>query len=246
MARLDERGHVYRADGAVWVATSAFGDDKDRVIVRSDGTYAFFAADCAYYLDKRRRGFSKVLIVLGPDHHGYVGRMRAMAACFGDDPDATLEILIGQLVSLLRDGEPVRMSKRAGDVITFADMVSAIGADATRYALARYSLDSPIEVDLDQWAQRSNNNPVFYVQYAHARICSLLRAAADAGQVRGTGYDAELLGHERERDLLKDLGDFPAVVASAAELRQPHRVARYLGQLAGRTNQEKRQTADRQ
>ena len=178
LRRLDERGHVYRADGAVWVATSAFGDDKDRVIVRSDGTYSYFAADCAYYLDKRSRGFGKVLIVLGADHHGYVGRMRAMAACFGDDPDVTLEILIGQLVSLLRDGQPVRMSKRAGNVITLADMVSAIGADATRYALARYSLDSPIDVDLDQWAQRSNDNPVFYVQYAHARICSLLRTAA--------------------------------------------------------------------
>ena len=251
VTRLDERGHVYQADGAVWVATTAFGDDKDRVIVRGDGTYSYFAADCAYYLDKRRRGFSKVLIVLGPDHHGYVGRMRAMAACFGDDPDATLEILIGQLVSLVRDGQPVRMSKRAGDVITLADMVSAIGADATRYALARYALDSPVDVDLDQWTQRSNDNPVYYVQYAHARICSLLRAAATAGHADGadhaggsghadgnrhtggSGYDPALLGHEHERDLLKDLGDFPAVVASAAELRQPHRVARYLEHLAG-------------
>jgi arginyl-tRNA synthetase len=233
VARLDERGHVYRADGAVWVATSAFGDDKDRVIVRSDGTYSYFAADCAYYLDKRSRGFDRVLIVLGADHHGYVGRMRAMAACFGDDPDATLEVLIGQLVSLVRHGQPVRMSKRAGDVITLADMVSAIGADATRYALARYSVDSPIEVDLDQWARRSTDNPVFYVQYAHTRICSLLDTAAAAGHARGSGYDPALLGHERERDLLKDLADFPAVVASAAELRQPHRVARYLEQLAG-------------
>jgi arginyl-tRNA synthetase len=231
--RLDSLGHVYRADGAVWVATSAFGDDKDRVVVRSDGTYSYFAADCAYYLDKRSRGFGKVLIVLGADHHGYTGRMRAMAACFGDDPDATLEILIGQLVSLLRDGQPVRMSKRAGDVITLADMVSAIGADATRYALARYSVDSPIEVDLDQWARRSNDNPVFYVQYAHTRIRSLLAAAAGAGYSRADGYDPALLGHERERDLLKDLADFPAVVASAAELRQPHRVTRYLEQLAG-------------
>ena len=231
--RLDDLGHVYRADGAVWVATSAFGDDKDRVIVRTDGTYSYFAADCAYYLDKRSRGFDRVLIVLGADHHGYTGRMRAMAACFGDDPDATLEILIGQLVSLLRDGLPVRMSKRAGDVITLADMVSAIGTDATRYALARYSMDSPIEVDLDQWARRSTDNPVFYVQYAHTRICSLLDTAAAAGHTRGSGYDPALLGHERERDLLKDLGDFPAVVASAAELRQPHRVARYLEQLAG-------------
>ncbi len=231
--RLDDLGHVYRADGAVWVATSAFGDDKDRVIVRTDGTYSYFAADCAYYLDKRSRGFDRMLIVLGADHHGYTGRMRAMAACFGDDPDTTLEILIGQLVSLLRDGRPVRMSKRAGDVITLADMVSAIGADATRYALARYSVDSPIEVDLDQWARRSSDNPVFYVQYAHTRICSLLDTAAAAGHARGSGYDPALLGHERERDLLKDLGDFPAVVVSAAGLRQPHRVARYLEQLAG-------------
>ena len=251
LARLDELGQVYRADGATWVATSAFGDDKDRVIVRGDGTYSYFGADCAYYLDKRSRGFDKVLIVLGADHHGYVGRMRAMAACFGDDPDATLEILIGQLVSLVRDGQPVRMSKRAGDVITLADMVSAIGADATRYALARYALDSPVDVDLDQWTQRGNDNPVYYVQYAHARICSLLRAAAaagytaatghtggsghagDSGHTSGSGYDPALLGHERERDLLKDLGDFPAVVASAAELRQPHRAARYLEHLAG-------------
>jgi arginyl-tRNA synthetase len=233
LARLDELGHVYRADGAVWIATSALGDDKDRVFQRSDGTYSYFGADCAYYLDKRRRGFGKVMIVLGADHHGYVGRMRAMAACFGDDPDETLEILIGQLVSLLRDGQPVRLSKRAGDVITLADLVSAIGADAARYALARYSLDSPIEIDLDLWARRSSDNPVFYVQYAHARICSLLRAAAAAGGVRGAGYDPARLLHDRERDLLKDLADFPQLVASAAELRQPHRVARYLEQLAG-------------
>jgi arginyl-tRNA synthetase len=232
--RLDALGHVYRAGGAVWVRTSAYGDDKDRVFRRRDGSYSYFGADCAYYLDKRRRGFGRVMIVLGPDHHGYVGRMRAMAACFGDDPDATLEILIGQLVSLVRAGQPVRLSKRAGDVITLADLVSAIGPDAARYALTRYALDSPIEIDLDLWARRSSDNPVFYVQYAHARICSLLRAAARAGHAPGSGYDPALLGHQRERDLLKDLGDFPAAVAGAAELRQPHRVARYLEQLAGR------------
>jgi len=233
LTRLDELGHVYRADGAVWAATTAFGDDKDRVLRRSNGTYSYFAADCAYYLDKRSRGFGKVMIVLGADHHGYAGRIRAMAACFGDDPDVTLEILIGQLVSLQRDGRPVRLSKRAGEVITLADIVSAIGADAARYALARYALDSPVEVDLDLWARRSSDNPVFYVQYAHARICALLRAATEGGHDRGAGYDPALLSHERERDLLKDLGDFPAVVAGAAELRAPHRVARYLEQLAG-------------
>jgi arginyl-tRNA synthetase len=233
LSRLDEQGHAYRADGATWIATSAYGDDKDRVFQRSDGAYSYFAADCAYYLDKRGRGFGKVMIILGADHHGYVGRMRAMAACFGDDPDATLEILIGQMVNLLRDGQPVRMSKRGGNVITLADIVSAIGADAARYALARYSIDSPVDIDLDLWARRSNDNPVYYVQYAHARICSLLRTAAQAGHSRGDAYDPALLSHDRERDLLKDLGDFPAVVASAAELRQPHRVARYLEQLAG-------------
>jgi arginyl-tRNA synthetase len=233
LARLDELGHVYRADGAVWVRTSEFGDDKDRVFQRSNGSYAYFASDCAYYLDKRSRGFGKVMIILGADHYGYVGRMRAMAACFGDDPDATLEILIGQMVNLLRDGRPVRLSKRAGTVITLADIVSAIGVDAARYAFARYSIDSPIEVDLDLWARRSSDNPVFYVQYAHARICTLLASAARAGRARGAAYDPELLSHDRETDLLKELGDFPAVVASAAELRQPHRVARYLEQLAG-------------
>jgi arginyl-tRNA synthetase len=233
LARLEERGHVYYADGAAWVATTTFGDDKDRVFRRGDGKYSYFGADCAYYLDKRRRGFGPVMIVLGADHHGYVGRMRAMAACFGDDPDVTIEILIGQLVSLLQDGQPVRISKRAGNVITLADLVSAIGADAARYALARYSLDSPIDIDLGLWTRRSSDNPVYYVQYAHARICSLWRAAGSAGLTLGDSYDPALLGHDREKDLLRDLADFPAVVAGAAELRQPHRVTRYLEQLAG-------------
>ena len=202
-----------------------YGDDKDRVYVRSNGEFTYFAADCAYYLNKRSRGFDKLLIILGADHHGYTGRLRAIAACFGDDPDQTLEILIGQLVNLVRDGQPLRMSKRAGTIVTIDDMVSAIGVDAARYALARYSLDSPIDLDLDLWARRSNDNPVFYVQYAHARIASLLRHAAGSGLTRGEEYDGGLLTHDREHDLLKALADFPGVVASAAELRQPHRVA---------------------
>ncbi|HXW47643.1 MAG TPA: arginine--tRNA ligase [Streptosporangiaceae bacterium] len=233
LARLREVGHVYEADGATWVVTSAFGDDKDRVFRRSDGAYSYFAADCAYYLDKRSRGAGLVMIILGADHHGYVGRLRAMAACFGDDPDATLEVLIGQLVSLLRDGQPVRLSKRAGNVVTLGDLVAAIGVDAARYALARYSIDSPIDIDLDLWARRSSDNPVFYVQYAHARICSLLRTAAAAGLPLGSGYDPALLRGEQESDLLRDLADFPAVLASAASLREPHRVARYAERLAG-------------
>ena len=233
LTRLSQLGHVYEADGATWIRTSDFGDDKDRVYVRSDGDFTYFAADCAYYLDKRARGFDKVVIILGADHHGYVGRLRAIAASLGDDPDQTLEVLIGQLVNLVRDGQPLRMSKRAGMIVTISDIVDAIGVDASRYALARYSLDSAIDLDLGRWTRRSNDNPVYYVQYAHARIASLLRTAAESGTSRGSDYNAGLLSHERENDLLKALADFPSVVASAAELRQPHRVARYLEDLSG-------------
>jgi len=233
LARLRQSGHAYEAEGATWIRTTDYGDDKDRVYVRSNGEFTYFAADCAYYLDKRNRGFGKIVIILGADHHGYVGRLRAIAACFGDDPDQTLEILIGQLVNLVRDGQPLRMSKRAGTLITIDDLVGAIGVDAARYALARYSLDSPIDLDLDLWTRRSSDNPVFYVQYAHARIASLLRHAADARLTRGETYDGALLTRDRETDLLKALADFPGVVAAAAELRQPHRVARYLEDLSG-------------
>jgi arginyl-tRNA synthetase len=232
LAWLSQSGHVYQADGATWVRTTDSGDDKDRVYIRANGDFTYFAADCAYYLDKRRRGFDKIILILGADHHGYVGRLRAIAGCFGDDPDQTLEILIGQLVNLVRDGQPVRMSKRAGTVVTIDDIVGAIGVDAARYALARYSLDSPIDLDLDLWTRRSSDNPVYYVQYAHARIVSLLRAAAESGITRGGSYDPALLSHARENDLLKALAGFPGVLASAAELRQPHRVARYLEDLA--------------
>jgi arginyl-tRNA synthetase len=232
LARLRQSGHVYEADGATWVRTTDSGDDKDRVYIRANGDFTYFAADCAYYLDKRRRGFGKIIIILGADHHGYVGRLRAIAGCFGDDPDQTLEVLIGQLVSLVRDGQPLRMSKRTGTVVTIDDIVGAIGVDAARYALARYSLGSPIDLDLDLWTRRSSDNPVYYVQYAHARIVSLLRAAAGLGITRGDTYDPGLLSHVRENDLLKALAEFPGVVASAAELRQPHRVARYLEDLA--------------
>jgi arginyl-tRNA synthetase len=232
LEKLRQSGHVYEADGATWVRTTTFGDDKDRVFIRANGEFTYFAADCAYYLDKRARGFNKIIIVLGADHHGYVGRMRAVAECFGDDPDQTLEILIGQLVNLLQGGKPVRMSKRAGTIVTISDIVGAIGVDATRYALARYSLDSPIDLDLDTWTRRSNDNPVYYVQYAHARIASLDRKAAEAGISRGSQYDASLLSHARENDLLKSLAAFPGVVFAAAELRQPHRVARYLEDLS--------------
>jgi arginyl-tRNA synthetase len=232
LARLTAQGHVYDADGATWLRTTEFGDDKDRVLRKSDGAWTYFAADCAYYLDKRERGFERVVIMLGADHHGYIGRMRAMVACFGDDPERNLEILIGQMVNLLRDGQPLRMSKRAGTVVTIEEVVDALGVDAARYALARYSVDSPIDLDIDLWTRNSNDNPVHYVRYAHARIASLLRNAAELGIARGDDLDPALLSHEKENDLLKALGEFPAIVASAAELREPHRVARYLEGLA--------------
>jgi arginyl-tRNA synthetase len=234
LARLREQGHVDEKAGAVWLRTTDFGDDKDRVLVRSTGAPTYFLADCAYYYDKRQvRGFDRAVIMLGADHHGYVGRMRALAACFGDDPEQTLEILIGQMVNLVRAGQVVRMSKRHGTVVTLEDLVEAIGVDAARYALARYSADSPIDIDVELWTQHTRDNPVYYVQYAHARIASLLRHAADLGVTRGDDFDPSLLSHEKEHELLKALGQFPQVVASAAALREPHRVARYLEDLAG-------------
>jgi arginyl-tRNA synthetase len=233
LKRLRDQGHVFEADGATWLRTSDYGDDRDRVLVRSNGEWTYFAADCAYYLDKRERGFDKVVIMLGSDHHGYINRLRAAATCFGDDPDKTLEILIGQMVNLVRDGEPVRMSKRAGNVIVLADLVDAIGADAARYALVRYSSEQSIDLDLDLWARKTSDNPVYYVQYAHARLASLQRNAAELGIPRVADADLALLTADREVDLLGALGEFPRAVASAAELRAPHRVAHYLESLAG-------------
>jgi arginyl-tRNA synthetase len=230
--KLRDGGHVYEAEGAVWLRTTDFGDDKDRVIVRSakfGGQPTYFCSDLAYYIDKRERGADKVVILLGADHHGYVGRMRSMVAGMGENPDETLEIIIGQMVNV----QGSRLSKRAGNLVTLDDLVKSVGADAGRYNLVRSSMDSPIDVDLDLWAAKTNDNPVFYVQYAHARLSSLQRNAADLGIDRGTEFDAGLLGHERETDLLAALGEFPRIVSAAAELREPHRVARYLEELAG-------------
>ncbi|MBQ1042594.1 MULTISPECIES: arginine--tRNA ligase [unclassified Micromonospora] len=230
LARLREQGHVFESEGATWLRTTEFGDDKDRVLRKSNGEWTYFAADCAYYLNKRERGFDRVVIMLGADHHGYIGRMKAMSACFGDDPAHNLEILIGQLVNLVRDGAPVRMSKRAGTVVTLEDLVDAIGVDAARYALARYSADSPIDIDVELWTRAKNDNPVYYVQYVAARTAGVARNAAEIGLTRGdaAAFQPELLGHDKENELLKALAEFPAVVATAAELREPHRVARYL------------------
>ena len=233
VARLRELGHIYEADGATWLRTTGFGDDKDRVIVKSDGNAAYIAGDLAYYLNKRERGFDRVIIMLGADHHGYIGRMMAMCAAFGDTPWVNLEILIGQMVNLVKDGEPVRMSKRAGNIVTIDDLVDAVGIDAARYELARSAASSTLDIDLDLLVTATNDNPVFYVQYAHARTVNVGRNAAEAGVDRADGFDATLLDHPSESVLLGQIAGFPGVVAHAAALREPHRVARYLEELAG-------------
>ena len=231
IAKLRENGAIYEKDGATWLRTTEFGDDKDRVVIKSDGAPAYIAADLAYYLDKRQRGFDLCIYMLGADHHGYIARLKAAAAALGDDPD-TVEVLIGQLVNLVRDGQPVRMSKRAGTVITLDDLVEAIGTDAARYALIRSSVDSPIDIDLALWSSASAENPVYYVQYAHARLCALARNAAELGLAPDLSHLAEL-GHDKEGALIRTLGDYPRVLQSAAALREPHRVCRYLEDLAG-------------
>jgi arginyl-tRNA synthetase len=231
-AKLREMGHVYEADGAVWLRTTDFGDDKDRPLVKSDGELTYFASDTAYYVDKRSRGFDVCIYLLGADHHGYVARLKAIAACAGDDPDYNISVLIGQLVKILRAGEEVKLSKRAGEIVTLEDFVEMAGVDAVRYSLTRYPSDSPLTLDIEVITRKTNDNPVFYVQYAHARIASLLRHATELGIERGE-LDPNLLSHERENNLLGALGEFPRVVATAAELREPHRVARYLEELAG-------------
>ncbi|GJO44364.1 Arginine--tRNA ligase [Mycobacterium marinum] len=231
VARLRETGNIYEKDGATWLRSSSFGDDKDRVVIKSDGKPAYIAGDLAYYLDKRERGFDLCIYMLGADHHGYIARLKAAAAAFGEDP-ATVEVLIGQMVNLVRDGQPVRMSKRAGTVITLDDLVEAIGVDAARYSLIRSSVDTPIDIDLALWSSASNENPVYYVQYAHARLSALARNAAELGLIPDTDH-LELLSHEKEGVLLRTLGDFPRMLKTAAALREPHRVCRYLEDLAG-------------
>ncbi|WP_018599060.1 arginine--tRNA ligase [Mycobacterium sp. 155] len=231
IAKLRETGNIYEKDGATWLRTTEFGDDKDRVVIKSDGNPAYIAGDLAYYLDKRQRGFDLCIYMLGADHHGYIARLKAAAAALGDDPD-TVEVLIGQMVNLVRDGQPVRMSKRAGTVITLDDLVEAIGVDAARYSLIRSSVDTPIDIDLALWSSASNENPVYYVQYAHARLCALARNAADLGVTADTAH-LDLLTHDKEGTLIRNLAEFPRVLKMAAALREPHRVCRYLEDLAG-------------
>ncbi len=244
LEKLRAQGHLFDEDGALWMRTTDFGDDKDRVLVRSNGELTYFASDTAYYVDKRERGFDVCLYLLGADHHGYVGRLKAMAACAGDDPEVNLEVLIGQLVKILRGGEEIRLSKRAGTIVTLQELVDMVGVDALRYTLSRYPADSPLTLDVEEITRQASDNPVFYVQYAHARLSGILRNGADLGLTpggsptgsgsTGAAFDPSLLSHEKEGELLRSLADFPRVVATAAQLREPHRVARYLEDTASK------------
>lgn len=228
--RLREQGHVYDLDGAVWLRTTDFGDDKDRVLIRANGEPTYFAADAAYYLSKKDRGFDEKIYLLGADHHGYINRLKAIAACAGDDPEHNIEVKIGQLVNL----GGAKLSKRAGNIIELRDLISWIGTDAVRYSLARYPADSPLSLEGEELRKQTNENPVFYVQYAHARTSNVHRLAVEDGVRPEDGFDPSLLTDPTEAALLAILGDFPRVVAQAAKLREPHRVARYLEDLAGR------------
>lgn len=232
--RLEDKGHIFSAEGATWLRTTDFGDDKDRVLVKADGELTYFTSDTAYYLDKRGRGFDLCIYLLGADHHGYVGRLKALVACAGDDPERNIEVLIGQMVKIFENGEEVKLSKRAGTIITLEELVEKVGVDAARYTLSRFPTDTPLTLDVDLLKKHSNDNPVYYVQYAHARISALLRNATELGVALDiTDFNEELLVHERENELAGAIAQFPQVVRAAAEVRGPHKVARYLEEIAG-------------
>ena len=234
MDKLRKQGHVFELEDATWLRTTDYGDDKDRVLIKSDGSYTYFSSDTAYYINKRERGFDICIYMLGADHHGYVGRLKATAACAGDDPEYNVHVLIGQLVKIMEGGEEVKLSKRAGTIITLEELVEKVGVDAARYTLIRYPVETPMVLDVDILKSNTNENPVYYVQYAHARIAGVLRNAAELNISSALAdFDPTQLSHDRENELLGSLAQFPRIVASAAELREPHRVARYLEELAG-------------
>jgi len=232
--KLRSQGHVFEVDGATWLRTTDFGDDKDRVLVKANGDLTYFSSDTAYYINKRERGFDICIYMLGADHHGYIHRLKATAACAGDDPEYNIHILIGQLVKIMEGGQEVKLSKRAGTIITLEELVEKVGVDAARYTLIRYPVDTPMVMDIDILKRNTNENPVYYVQYAHARIAAVLRNAAELNVPSGLdNFDPAQLSHDRENELLGSLAEFPRILAGAAELREPHRVARYLEELAG-------------
>ncbi len=231
---LRKQGHVFELDNATWLRTTDFGDDKDRVLTKSDGSLTYFSSDTAYYINKRERGFDICIYMLGADHHGYVGRLKAIAACAGDNPEYNIHVLIGQLVKIMEGGEEVKLSKRAGTIITLEELVEKVGVDAARYTLIRYPVETPMVMDLDILTRNTNENPVYYVQYAHARIAGVLRNCEELKISMSTkDFDPALLTHDRENELIATLADFPRIVEGSAQLREPHRVARYLEELAG-------------
>ena len=232
--KLRSQGHVFEVDGATWLRTTDFGDDKDRVLVKANGDLTYFSSDTAYYINKRERGFDICIYMLGADHHGYIHRLKATAACAGDNPEYNIDVLIGQLVKIIEGGEEVKLSKRAGTIITLEELVEKVGVDAARYTLIRYPVDTPMVMDIDVLKRNTNENPVYYVQYAHARIAAVLRNATELKISAGLeNFDPAQLSHDRENELLGSLAEFPRIVAGAAELREPHRIARYLEELAG-------------
>jgi arginyl-tRNA synthetase len=232
--KLRSQGHVFEVDGATWLRTTDFGDDKDRVLVKANDELTYFSSDTAYYINKRERGFDICIYMLGADHHGYIHRLKATAACAGDNPEYNIDVLIGQLVKIMEGGEEVKLSKRAGTIITLEELVEKVGVDAARYTLIRYPVDTPMVMDIDVLKRNTNENPVYYVQYAHARIAAVLRNAAELKIPAGLeNFDPAQLSHDRENELLGSLAEFPRIVAGAAELREPHRIARYLEELAG-------------
>ncbi len=232
--KLRTQGHIFDSEGAIWLRTTDFGDDKDRVITKANGDLTYFASDTAYYINKRERGFDICIYMLGADHHGYVNRLRATAACAGDNPDYNVEVLIGQLVKIMEGGEEVKLSKRAGTIITLEELVEKVGVDAARYTLIRYPVDTPMVMDIDILRRNTNENPVYYVQYAHARIAAVLRNVEELAIPTGlSNFDPSQLSHDRENELLGTLAEFPGVVEAAAAFREPHRIARYLEELAG-------------
>ena len=234
LEKLRSQGHVFEDEGAVWLRTTDFGDDKDRVLKKANGDLTYFASDTAYYINKRERGFDICIYMLGADHHGYVNRLKATAACAGDNPEYNVDVLIGQLVKIMEGGEEVKLSKRAGTIITLEELVEKVGVDAARYTLIRYPVDTPMVMDIDVLRKNTNENPVYYVQYAHARIAAVLRNGEELKIPSGLeNFDPAQLSHDRENELLGALAEFPRVVNGAADLREPHRVARYLEELAG-------------
>ncbi|MBD7943406.1 arginine--tRNA ligase [Psychrobacillus sp. FSL K6-2684] len=228
--KLRENGHIFEEEGATWLRSTTFGDDKDRVLIKSDGSFTYLLPDIAYHENKLARGFDQLINIWGADHHGYIPRMKAAFEALGYEREK-LEVSVIQMVQLYKDGEKMKMSKRTGKAVTMRELVEEVGLDAVRYFFGMRSGDSHMDFDLDLAVSQSNENPVYYAQYAHARICSILRSAETQGMKASTN-SLELLQSEKELDLLKKIGDFPQVVADAAKLRAPHRVATYIQELA--------------